>query len=87
MSNSSDQLSLALLAILETRAKKKGKKSVVKQVAGRLRKAGADGDLIGQVEALGGRKPAPAGVRSKPAKSARKAKSSPKAPSAAQPAA
>ena len=85
MSNSSDQLSFALLATLEADAKKKGKKSVAKRVASRLRKAGANSDLITQVEALGGRKSAPAAVRPSRAKHPRKAKVPAKSTSAAQP--
>ena len=82
MSNSSDQLALALLATLEAQARKKGKKSVAKRVASRLRKAGADGDLIKQVKALDGRKSSP--VAAKPAG---KAKAPAKSTNGAQPAA
>ncbi len=57
MSNSQNELVLALLATLEEQAQKKGKKSVVKAVAGHLRKAGADDALISEVEALSGDKP------------------------------
>ena len=85
MSNSSDQLALALLATLETQARKKGKKSIAKSVASRLRKAGADGDLIKQVEALDGRKSSPA--TAKRAKPARKAKVQSKPTNGTQPAA
>ncbi len=53
MSNSSNEIALALLATLEARARKKGHKSVVKQVAKRLRDAGAAADQISQVEAIG----------------------------------
>ena len=54
MSNSSNEIALALLATLEVQAKKKGKKSIAKQVAKRLRETGADADLVSQVEAIGG---------------------------------
>jgi hypothetical protein len=57
MSNSSNELTLALLATLEAQARKHGKKSVAKRVASHLRKIGADNDLVSQVEALGGGKP------------------------------
>ena len=64
MSNSSNEIALALLATLEAHAKKKGKKSVVKQVAKRLREAGVNVEQVSQVEAIGARKPSRAAARS-----------------------
>lgn len=52
MSNSPNEIALALLATLEAHARKKGKKSLVRQVAKRLRKAGVDAGLVSQVEAV-----------------------------------
>jgi hypothetical protein len=73
MSNSSNELTLALLATLEAQAKKSGKKSLVKRVAGQLRKTGAGADLIAQVDALVDSK-APAAARKNGHKPATKAK-------------
>jgi DNA-binding protein H-NS len=85
MSNSSDELALALLATLEAQARKKGKKSVAKQVASRLRDGGASDELIRQVQALNSRKSPPAAAKPVRAKARSKAKSPSKAVGAAQP--
>ena len=86
MSNSSNEIALALLATLEVQAKKKGKKSIAKQVAKRLRETGADADVVSQVEGAGGRKSSSA-TRSSAAKSRGKAKTSAPSTDAARPAA
>ena len=57
MSDSQNELVLALLATLEAQAKRKGRKSVVKGVVSRLVEAGAAEDLVNQVRALGGGAP------------------------------
>jgi hypothetical protein len=77
MSNSPNQLVLALLATLEEQAQKKGKKSVVKAVAAHLRKAGADEALVGEVEALGGGKPVAVAAPKAPRKARSKAEAKP----------
>jgi len=69
MSDSANAFGLALLATLEAKAKKKGKKSVVKAVVRRLKAAGASEQLIGEVAAIGAKTAKPAKVaKEKPAK-------------------
>lgn len=75
MSNSPNELALALLAVLEAQAKKKGRKSLVKQVIGQLRKVGADEALVGQVSALGAETSPEPTVAAKATKAAKPAKS------------
>ena len=77
MTNSSNELALALLATLEVRAKKKGQKSLVKHVVSRLRKAGADEGLVAQVEALNGGKPLAPAVKKNGHRAAPKSKAKP----------
>jgi hypothetical protein len=80
MTDTSNALVLALLATLEAKAKKKGRKSLVKQVIQQLRVSGADHALIDQVAALSPSKPsetAPPKVAAKP-----KPEAKPKSPRA-----
>jgi hypothetical protein len=52
MDESSNDIAVALLATLEARAQKKGKRSIAKAVAAYLGKAGASKPVIRQVKAL-----------------------------------
>jgi hypothetical protein len=52
MADSSNTVAIALLATLEEKAKKKGKKSIVKSVLRRLRAEGAEARLLIEVAAL-----------------------------------
>jgi hypothetical protein len=65
MTKSLDAAVLALIAVLDERAKKNGEKSVVKAVVGRLADAGASKELIAEIAALRPTKT----VKAKPAKS------------------
>lgn len=60
MSDPQNLLSLALISVLEQRAKKKGGKSIVKDVLRVLAERGAGGDLIADVAALNSPRSAPA---------------------------
>ena len=71
MSHSQNAAFVALLGVLEQRAKKNGKKSIVKSVLERLVDAGADGELILEISALRSKKPA-ALKAAAPAKTPRK---------------
>jgi hypothetical protein len=52
-----NDVGLALLAVLEAKARKKGRKSIVPEVLRRLRDGGASEQVLGQVAALNGKKP------------------------------
>ncbi len=52
MSNSANEVVLAVLAELEAQAKKKGKKSFLKGVLKRLRDSGASEQLLGEISTL-----------------------------------
>ena len=56
MAANSNDVGLALLAALEAKAKKNGKKSLVQAVLRRLRENGASEQVIGQVAALEAKK-------------------------------
>jgi|WetSurMetagenome_2_1015567.scaffolds.fasta_scaffold479903_1 hypothetical protein len=56
MTGNSDDVGLALLAALEAKAKKSGKKSIVNAVLRRLRDSGASEQVLGQVAALHGKR-------------------------------
>jgi hypothetical protein len=52
MAGNANDVGLALLAVLEAKARKKGKKSIVKAVLRRLRENGASDQVLAQVAAL-----------------------------------
>ena len=74
MSNTTNDVGLALLAVLEAQAKKTGRKSVVKAVVRRLRDGGTDETLLAEVAAIGAKK----AKAPKPPKADAKAISEPK---------
>ena len=71
MSHSQNAAIVALLGVLEQRAKKNGEKSIVKSVLERLVDAGAESELILEISALRSKKPA-ALKAAAPAKAPRK---------------
>ena len=60
MTKSMDAAVLALIAVLDERAKKSGEKSVVKSVVARLAEAGVSKELIAEISALRPKKAAKA---------------------------
>jgi hypothetical protein len=52
MAEGANDVGLAILATLEARARKKGKKSIVKAVVRRLRDAGASEQILAEVASL-----------------------------------
>jgi hypothetical protein len=78
-----NDVGLALLAVMEAKARKKGRKSIVPEVLRRLRDGGSSEQVLGQVAALEGKKPS-AGPKVK-AKKTRKANAKTRAKDAAAP--
>jgi hypothetical protein len=60
MAKSMDAAVLALIAVLDERAKKNGEKSIVKGIVARLADAGASKELIAEIAALRPKKTAKA---------------------------
>ena len=65
MAKSVDATLLALLAVLDERARKNNEKSIIKSVVGHLADAGANDQLIAEIAAL---RPKKAGASKSPAK-------------------